>query len=63
MTSHQAPAAAPPDLLAAIVAAARRMVDVRREQVSDAVLEDRRAQSPRPTADVEPRPAFGHAQP
>src|SRR6185436_17235781 len=52
MTSHPAPAAAPPDLLAAIVAAARRMVDVRREQVSDAVLEDRVGRGRRPDGEA-----------
>ena len=52
MTSHPAPAAAPPDLLAAIVAAARRMVDVRREQVSDAALEDRVGRGRRPDGEA-----------
>ena len=52
MTPKPAPAAAPPDLLAAIVAAARRMVDVRREQVSDAALEDRVARGRRPDGEA-----------
>ena len=52
MTSHPAPAAAPPDLLAAIVATARRMVDVRREQVSDAALEDRVGRGRRPDGEA-----------
>jgi len=52
MTSHPAPAAAPPDLLAAIVAAARRMVEVRREQVSDAALEERVGRGRRPDGEA-----------
>jgi indole-3-glycerol phosphate synthase len=40
--------AAPPDLLATIVAAARRIVEVRREAVSEAALEKRLAAGRRP---------------
>jgi indole-3-glycerol phosphate synthase len=39
MTAHHAPRLAPPDLLATITAAARRMTEVRRGQVSEAALE------------------------